>query len=221
MLKMQGGLAHFIDHEAPRMIAQIPVITVVNGEASIEGEQPYTIRDPKTGQAIIVIDTTGSMTSLKDTDAIGLVTKTEAIFKKNAIETRTFTFKEIKTFTLDRDMITDWLAKAKRFVTPVAYPFILLGSFVFRVMQILIYAVLGLILAACCKTRRTYPELIRLSVISVTPGMIIKTVLGIAQISIPVPGLLYFLATMGYLLFGIQSAAAGERASTSAIPPAL
>jgi hypothetical protein len=223
ILKMHAGLANFIDTEAPKMVAQIPKITFVNGEASIEGEQPYTIRDPKTGQAIIVFDTTGSITSLKDTDAFGLVTKTEATFKKNAVETRSFTFKEIKAFTLDRDMITGWLAMVKQYVAPVAYPFALLGSFVSRVVQLLIYAALGLILAAWCKTRRTYTELIRLSVIAVTPCIIIKTVLGIAQISIPVPGLLYFLAAMGYLLFGIKSAATGEReragASTSAIPP--
>ena len=160
---------------------------------------------------------------LQGTDAIGLVTKTEATFKKNAVETRTFAFKEIKEFTLDRDMITGWMAKAKTFVAPVVYPFAVLGSFVGRVLQILIYAAIGLILSSCCNTRRTYTELLRLTVVALTPCIIVQTVLGIVQIRVPVPGLLYFLAAMGYLLFGIKAAAAGERAgassSTSAIPP--
>jgi hypothetical protein len=223
ILQMQVGLSNFINNEAPKIVSQIPRITFMNGEASVEGEQPCTIRDPKTGQAIVVIDTTGSMTSLQGTDAIGLVTKTEATFKKNAVETRTFAFKEIKEFTLDRDMITGWMAKAKTFVAPVVYPFAVLGSFVGRVLQILIYAAIGLILASWCNTRRTYTELLRLTVVALTPCIIVQTVLGIVQIRVPVPGLLYFLAAMGYLLFGIKAAAAGERAgassSTSAIPP--
>lgn len=221
---MHADIAQFVDEEAPKLVSQIPKITFANGEASIEGDQPYTIRDPQTGQAIVVFDTTGSIASLKDTDAIGLITKTEATFRKNDMETRTFSFKEIKAFTLDRDVITGWLGTAKKFVAPAAYPFALLGSFVFRVVQLLIYAAIGLIFASWCKTRRTYPELLRLAAVAVTPVIIIKTVLGAAQIRIPVPWLLFFfLGAMGYLLFGILAAAAGERAHpsspTSAIPP--
>lgn len=69
--------------------------------------------------------------SLADTDARGLVTKTEIIFKKSEIETRTFTLSKIEEFTLDQDKLTVWLTTAKKFVAPLLFPLALLGSLVF------------------------------------------------------------------------------------------
>jgi len=208
IVRMHRDLARFIDNELPKIIVQIPVITIVEGNASIEEPQPYYIRDPKTGKAVVVIDTTGTITSLADADAMGLVTRTEAIFQKNKIETRTFSFKEIKNFTLNADRITSWLSVAKQYVALVVYPLALGGAFVSRTLQVLLYAAIGLLLASWCKSRRTYSELIRLSVIALTPCIIVKTVLATAQVHVPRAGLLYFLAAMGYLWFGIKAAAA-------------
>ena len=215
VVKMHAGLARFIDNDTPKIVTQIPRISIVDGKASIKEAQPYYIRDPGTGKAIIIIDTTGTITSLANSDARGLVTKTEAIFKKSEIETRTFTFKEIKDFTLDQDRIKSWLAMARTFVAPAMYPVLALGSFVGRIIQLLLYAAIGMLFTSGCKSKRTYAELLRLSVIALTPCILIKTVLGMAQFHLPAAGLWYFLAAMGYLLLGIKAAAAEE------VPPPI
>ncbi len=210
VVRMHVGLSGFIDNDAPKIVTQIPKVSIVNGKASIEEPQPYYIRVPETDKALVVIDTTGKITSLADTDALGLVTKTEVIFKENQIETRTFSFKKIKSFTLDQNRITAWLATAKKFAAIVFYPQVLLGSFAVRIIQLLLYAVIGMLFSSLCKCKRKYVELLRLSVVAVTPCIIIKTILGIAEISVPVAGLWYFLITMVYLFFGVKAASMEE-----------
>ena len=87
------------------------------------------------------------------------------------------------------------------------YPVALLGSWFFRVIQVLIYALIGLQFARILQSRRTYNALLRLSVVAITPAIIVQTILDMAEIQIPMPGLCYFLATMCCLYFGIRSAA--------------
>ncbi len=210
MIQLQLGLSNFVVNEAPKMVSQVPEIIIVDGEAFIEENQPYYIKDPETGKILVVIDTTGEITSLAETDAVVLVTDTQATFKKSEFENRSFSFSEIKELTLNQEMITGWLNVMRRFAVPVLYPLTVAVSFAFRIVQLLIYAVIGMLFASLCKSERTYESLIRLSVVAVTPCIIINTILGVMGVAIPLAGLWYFLITMGYLFFGVKAAAREE-----------
>jgi hypothetical protein len=50
---------------------------------------------------------------------------------------------------------------------------------------------------------------LRLAVVAVTPAILVATLLDAASINLPFGGLWYFLATMGYLAFGIKAAGSG------------
>lgn len=218
MIKMQIGLSNFVDNEAPKIVSQIPAITIANGKASTREPQTYFIKDPETGKTVVMIDTTGSITALGDAGgAIGLVTATEATFRKNAFETRMFSFQEIVDFSLDQDRITGWLTNLKRYLAIGCYPFALVFSYMTRIVQVLIYAAIGLLFARMCRSRRSYVELLRLSVVAITPSIIVKTILGVASVNIPFAGLLYFVCTLALLFFGVKVSAHDEEA----VPPAL
>ena len=109
-----------------------------------------------------------------------------------------------------QDRITSWLAIVKKYTAPALYLLAVLGSFVARIVQLLLYAAIGILFSSWCKSGRTYAELLRLSVIALTPCIIVRTVLAMAQVSVPVAGLWYFLAAMGYLFFGIKAASSEE-----------
>ena len=203
---LHQGLAGFVDREAPKLVSQIPEMTITDGEMSIDEPEPYFIRDPDTGAALVVIDTTGQITSLADTEAVGLVTKNAGTFEKNAYETRIFSFQDIDHFVLTQGKIYGWLDIVKRFAAPVLYPFCVLGVFVYRILQVLLYAAFGLLIARIVKTELSYDSLLRLSVVAVTPAIIVATLLAMASIHLPMGGLWYFLATMSYLTFGILAA---------------
>lgn len=210
MINVHEGVAEFVTSEAPKIVSQIPVVTIVDGQASIDEPQPYYIMDPDSGNVLVVIDTTGAITSLEETKAQALVTRTGAIYRKSAVETRTFSFSEIDHFVLTRDRIYGWLDVGKRYAAPVLYPFCVLGSFVFRILQALLYAAIGLLIARILKTDRSYDDLLRLAVVAVTPVIIAGTLLDLAGIVLPFAGLWFFLVAMGYLTFGIRAAASAE-----------
>lgn len=205
IVKVHIGFSDFRENEAPAVVSQIPQITIENGEASVDVNQPYHIMDPDTKRSLVIIDTTGSITSLDDAEAAVLIAKNQAIFKRNAYETRQFSFAEIPQFTLDQQTINGWLDNIQKYLALTLFPCALLGSFVFRIIQVLIYAAIGLFFASLCHTNRSYLSLIRLAVLAVSPCIIIKTILGIAGIDLPFAGLLFLVIAMGYLYFGVKA----------------
>lgn len=197
-------LTDFVDIMAPPVIKQIPEITIIDGEASIKEPQPYYIRVPETADVLAIIDTTGTINSLYNTDAVVLLTKTTLIVR-NEIETRTFRLSEVGNYTLNQPIIWSWLDTGIKFFAPVFYPLAVLGSFFFRIIQALIYAAIGLLFASRIKAKLSYSALLRLAIVAVTPCIIVKTVLNVAGVHLPVAGLWYFLGAMGYLSFGVKA----------------
>jgi hypothetical protein len=206
MVKIHLGFSDFIKNEAPAVIDQVPEITITDGQVSIQEPQPYYIRDPDSNDVLAVIDTTGTITSLEEPNAFCLLMKTKVMWRKSDFETRSFDLSQVESFTLDRDRIMDFLSVVGKFLAVIMYPFVLLSSYVYRIIQALIYAAIGLLFASACKVSLSYGALLRLAVAAMTPCMIIKTVLGLAGVYVPcVASLLYLLVTLAYLFFGVKA----------------
>lgn len=219
MIRVHIEFARFAENEAQRIIAQVPAFSIDHGKLSLSEPQPYRIVNPDTEETLVVIDTTGKTASLADANAKGLVTATQATFQKSAVETRTFSFREVEHFALNQDTIRHWLAIVERFLALGLYPFAVIGAFIGRMLQVLIYAAIGLLFASWCKSARTYLQLVRLTVVAVTPCILIKTMLGTAQVHVPSAGLLFFLCAMGFLFFGVKAAAQDDAAPAPSAPP--
>ena len=204
VIQVHLRFSDFVDNEAPPYVSQIPQITIEDGEAFVDVNQPHYIVDPHTQAVLAIIDTTGTITSLEGTEARALITQGQAIVKRNEFETRTIAFDQIEQFTLDQQRIYGWLNTLKKYLAAVMFPFMLFGSLIFRIVQLLIYAAIGLLMASWCRSNRSYTSLLRLAVVAVTPGIIVKTVLGFTSIQIPFAGLAYFGVAMAYLFFGVQ-----------------
>jgi hypothetical protein len=129
------------------------------------------------------------------------------MWRQSKVETRTIDMSEskVKNFVLDSERITGWLHTAEKFLIIIIYPFALLGSYLYRIIQALIYAVIGLLFASWCKVTLSYAALLRLAIVSVTPSIIINTILVLAGIYLPYLWLLYLLITLAYLFFGVKA----------------
>jgi hypothetical protein len=199
------SVADYVENKAPALIAQIPPIRIIKGETSVDVAQPHKIIDPDSRMVLALIDTTGNTVSLEGTEARVLLTRTEVIYRKSDVETRSFRLEKIENFFLDQQKMQGWLTVFRKYVAVVSYPFAVIGSFAYRIVQLLIYASIGILFARWCKTGRPYLTLLRLSVMAVTPVIIVSTVFGIAGVKLPFQGLLYFLAAMAYLYYGINA----------------
>ena len=205
MFKLQMALTDFINKEAPPLIEQVPKITITKGEVSVDEPQPYYIRDPDSNDVLVIIDTTGTTQSLDNTDALVLVTKTKLIHRQSEVESRAYDLSQVEKFVLDKDRITSWLNTARKLLVPIFYPLVVLGSFLFRIVQALIYAAIGLLFALWCKVKLSYAAMLRLAVVAVTPCIIVRTVLELSSARLPMAGLWFFLLAMGYLFFGVKA----------------
>jgi hypothetical protein len=205
MVKTHMGLSKFVKDYAPKIVSQVPTITIKDGLASIDEPQPYYILVPDTNDVFIIIDTTGTITSLADSNALVLITKTEVIFAENEGETFSFADTDIKDFTLSQAKLNRWLNTLQKLAVPVMYPLALAFSYAYRIIQALIYAAVGLLFAHGFKTKIEYPAMLRLAVAAVTPAIIVNTITSLAGIASCGMWMLYLGIALGYLAFGVHS----------------
>ncbi len=206
MIVIHKGFSDFVNNEAPAFVEQVPEITITDGEVSIEEPQPYYIKAPDTNDVLAIIDTTGKIEILEDVEdanTIVLLTKTDVIIRESKFETRSYDLSDVEKFALSSDDITNWLQILNKFLAIALYPLAVLGTYVYRIIQALIYAAIGLLFAKLCKVTLPYGALLRLAVVAVTPCIIVGTVLGLAEVSLP--ALLYLAGALGYLLFGVKA----------------
>jgi len=205
MIKIHVCFSNFVNNDAPAVVEQVPEVTITNGEVSISEPQPYYIKDPENGDVLAIIDTTGTVKSLEDPNAMCLVTKNKVMWRQSEFETRTIDLAKVENFVLDSERIMGWLHTASKLIVIAIYPFALLGSYLYRIVQALIYAAVGLLFASWCKVTLSYSALLRLAVVAVTPCVLVKTILGLSGVHLPYAWLIYLLIALWYLFFGVKA----------------
>jgi hypothetical protein len=203
--QIDNSFENLYKKEAPPYVSQIPEIIIRNGEAHVKVNQPYIIVDPETNENLAVIDTTGVINTLDEANARILITKDEMIVQKSAIEERSFQFRTIDNFIINQNIIHEWFNYLNQYIGflffLICFPF----SFLFRIVMALVYSLIGFIIASIYKTNKSFGQLVRLSVVAMTPGIILQTVLHSLKVNIPFYGVIFFVLTIIYLVFGIKA----------------
>ena len=205
MIEIHVGFTDFVNNEAPTVIEQLPEITITNGEVSISEPQPYYIKDPQNGDVLAIIDTTETIESLEDSNALCLLTKTKIMWQKSEVETQMFDLSKIEHFVLNSERVMGWLHTASKFFVIIIGLVALLGTYLFRIVQALIYAAVGLLFALWCEVTLSYATLLRLAVVAMTPCLLAKTIFGLADIHLPYATLISLVVTLAYLFFAVKA----------------
>lgn len=201
-------VGQMIEKDAAEILAEAPTLKIINGQASIDKPEPYFLRNPQNQDVLVAIDTTGKINSLDDTEALVLITKRQAFFRKNAMEIRTFKLREIDGVSIDPAVIRSWLEAIRPYIAPVLCVALVLGSFFYRVIQVVLYAVIGLVFSSMTGSTRTFGSLVRLSVVAITPVIVLSTAMEAAGAGGKMPWWGWFAMAMFYLFFGVRAAAA-------------
>jgi hypothetical protein len=216
MMQFHYNLSNAVSREAPKIVNQIPKITITKGEVSIDAPVPYSIIDPQSGEQIAAIDTSGQITSIDQTKAFMLLTKKNLIIRQqHRGETRIFDLSAIQSLTLDRDSVMSWLQAFNKWFAFVAYPFALGASFAYRIIQVLLYALIGMLMASILKITLDYAALVRLSVIAITPVILLNTLRKLLGVHVPLTWLISFVIAMCYLFIAVKANAGTESAPAS------
>lgn len=212
IIKGQLGLSAWVDGESKELTKQIPAITITKGQVSTDVPTPHFIKDPKTGADIAIIDTTGTYQNLDNSDAKLLLTKSKLIVSRGEGRTETYELSGVQSFHIDHAKVEGWLATAKTWFIPALYPLALIFSFIFRAVQILIYAVVGLAFARMLKANLDFKTLMRLSAIAITPVLVLNLIFEFVPVRIPWWFFLGIIVALAYLFFAVKVNAESEEA---------
>lgn len=193
--------------------SQMPELTFANGILTTPENKPYMIVNPSTGQPVAIIDTSGQYQNLDSAPKnVGfLLTKTTMFYVDNNQSIREQKIPENFKSDIKPEDIKSFGMKFVGWAWVLILPFLLIGSFLYRLIQALIYAIIGKIFGAVSGSQLSYSEILKLSMIAVTPAIVLATILDMCMVVFHFQFLLYFIISMIYLFFAI---------SANKIPPA-
>jgi len=202
-------------HIASRNFAQtlstskLPTINFKKGVASTKATTPYYIKDAVLKKTIIIIDTKNKITNFHQSKATILIQKRSISIKDSMGKIEQYFYPKKMTVDIGPKQIQSFIYNSGMWLSPLIFIIILFGglviSYVYRVIQIIIYALIGKLFCAILKRKLFYESLMSLAIISVTPVIIISTILLVFNISYPFEFLSYFLISMIYLFFIIKA----------------
>jgi len=172
-----GFLTKSIAEDAPKLTSQIPTITLNNGDISIDRPEPYTITDPESGQPLVVFDTSGDTAEPPSNFPSVLVTKHGFSIRKSPTEIQTEDLSQVKGLhQYSASDVQGWLDKSVQAWWSVGYPATIAFTWLWRLVLMVVLALIGLAFASGTKAPLTFAGLMRLSAIAMTPVVLIDTV---------------------------------------------
>jgi hypothetical protein len=186
-------------------LSQVPVITIKEGIVTTPEDRPYLILNKDdSNQVIGAIDTSGQYTKLDDTTFSFLLTKDALITrdKDNSITIHKISYK------LNKDLIPAEFAQTISTWYPwlwlIFLPFLVLFSFVYRILQAAFFALIGKVFAIMLEIPISYGNIVKLTMVALTPAIIAKTLFAFYGIeSSTTLGLL--VVTLLYVFFAVYA----------------
>src|SRR5579885_312185 len=182
---------------------QIPVITIVNGRIVTPENRPYFISDPVSHYTYAIIDTSGQYKTIEQAKTSMLVTQNELISQSKPNEIKIYKVPANMNQTLDPKVIDSYIEKYLGFAWIIFYIIVLFLFYIYRILQALLYAILGKIFAVMCGVPLTYGQIIQIMMVAITPVIILSVVLNMMNVSINHETLLFFILAILYLCYGI------------------
>jgi hypothetical protein len=206
-IKVYVNFAEFIDEEMPPVVNQIPVINITDGVASTETDEIFEIRGFENNELFCVVDTTGEITSLDDTEAKMLVVENGIHMRQGPNRTKFTSFQEVEEFTVTPEVISRFLAMMKLLWLPICFPFFILFSFAFRGIQLLVYAGIGMVMTTRKREQFSFGVSYRLCAYSITPVIVVSTLFDLIGVGLPfyVFWLFSFMLAVGYIYFSTNA----------------
>ncbi len=211
-LQTQNQVDEWVSREAPFYIDQVPDLSLSGGELSSSSSEPTLLRD-RDGTVLAVIDPTGQYTSLDDTEAPVLVTRTQIFIRGEGDQVDVTSLPDGPPETLSREdlyVIADW---TRSLVNTLLFPILLVLSYAYRILQTLLYAYVASFFTASAGGALPYRRLLNLAIIAITPAVVLDTVHMLMEY--PLPDWFWWpacvLLSLGYLRFGLRVTLDAER----------
>lgn len=219
VVKVQPAINTAFIGFANKIAPQIPPMTLDKGKLVTPEKRPYEIADP--GKKVFaIIDTSGKYTSLCLTDECQqsnldkniapvttriLVTEDKIMYADTADTIKIQSLPKNLTMDIKPDVIQEKVIKFVGWSWVIFFPVLLIFSFAYRLIQSLLYAVIGKVFASLGNNVLTYTEVLKITIITLTPAIVLDTIFDWFNVSFHFEWLLYFIITMIYLIFALNA----------------
>lgn len=208
LLKYQPIIETGLKDMVNKIGTQVPEMEIVNGELKTPENKPYFVVDPDTKEMIAIIDTSGEHNALKEgeTKPTILVTKKQIFYADN--ETKEIRMKDIPetlTMTISPDYLKEKMITCASWLWLLLLPLNSVFLWIARLVQALVYAVFGKLFAFMTHIPLRYSQIFKLSVVALTPSIVIATILNWLEIYFGYQALVLFAIAIGYLIFAIRA----------------
>ncbi|MDZ4836089.1 MAG: DUF1189 family protein [Candidatus Melainabacteria bacterium] len=199
--------AQFIDGYLLPMVDDMPKMAFKDGKLLIDKPDHYQIKDPKTGKVIVNFDMSDKPV-LPSVPEKGIFVEPSRIVFRGKDKEDVYEFSEhsseMKASLPDWNFGSKVLQIVKNGAGVAVVGVFWLSSFVFCAFQVVILGLVGKAMAIIAKRRLTYPQLVRIAVVAMTPSLIIDTCQKLFCFGIPVWSLVSGIITLIYLAYGVK-----------------
>lgn len=201
------SLHNFFKFQTKEIIQQIPTVTVIKGEVSIDRPIPYAIIDPKTSEELVVFDTNKTSSELHQMTSPIVVTRDAVVVKSSNQQMQVY--HQFSATNYLRFTQEDYARLASpAFKTGFCLMYYIggvVGSFLFRTIQGLFYALIGLGLAKWYGANLSGKGLIRVAIVAMTPMIMLSTINDIFLFTLRYQSFLSFVITIVYLIIAMKA----------------
>ncbi len=205
-IKKQMDLSYYVEHSINPIVQQMPVVTIDKGILSIDCPSPCTLKD-SLGLPAVTFDTREKPMGIDEMPGNFLITK-DSVYAKGQPSDQKIDLSTMKDHTvIDKKVAKQFLADFCKSVGLIVFMIAVPLCFIFCILQSLLYALMGILITRLNKVELSYPALIRLSVMAMTPVLFIDSIIKVRGLDYAiwlVWPLVAFLITCGYLIFGIS-----------------
>lgn len=193
-----------LEEIATEIIAQMPTVTIRDGQMTIDRAVPYIIYARDSKQPLLVFDTSDTYEPAAH-DNIHVLVTGDAVFlvRSTQAEQRIFDLSALSDRVIDRVQVQQWLDNTERGLTYLMYPMMLLYSFVFYLVQALMHGFLGLIFARILQINITYKQAFCLAVVALTPMLVLTALCAALLITFSWQEMINLTTGLVYLAYAI------------------
>ncbi|HLC16749.1 MAG TPA: DUF1189 family protein [Thermodesulfovibrionia bacterium] len=203
-LEINHFYVEFIDKKFPVYIQDFPEIEIKDGQARVSVEQPHYLKHED--KVFAIIDTTGKITSIENSEAFVLITRNHILIKRPQLPTHSLNLKDFGSFRLTKQGLLKSAVSLKPIIPYLIYPFFLLSFFLLHLVQLFFFSIIGLSLAAARRSSQiTYRDIFRLSSVAMTPSILIKTFFDYTEINFYLLWLFYFVVAAAYIGLAVHT----------------
>ena len=212
-IRMQLRLAGILQRAEEKVVPQMPQIQFAQGKISTPENRPYLYHFGEGAQKLgIIIDTSGRYTSLEGQDAQFLLTRNRCFIRQKTGEVREYDLSKSRTkpMVINGQVLHKIFQLVRKWALLCLFVFIFVFSFLKRLIQAFLIALIGLALAMALETDLDLGELLSLAIVSMTPAMLLETAATLTGIQFRWMWLLWGLLILGYFVFAINAASTGS-----------